>query len=406
MAESALTGVRVVDLSRVVAGPLCAQMLGDHGADVVKVEAPAGDELRTYGPPFGPGTSAYFDGANRNKQNICLDLGHPAAREVLLRLLDGADVVIENFKSGTMDRWGLGYETLAAEHPELVYCRITGFGVDGPLGGAPGYDALLQAYAGLMSVTGETDGPPTRVGLPMVDLAAAMMAFSGILLALHERQGSGLGQLVDCTLLDSALGLLHPHGSSAAMYGGRPVRVGDSHGGVAPYQTFACRDGRLMIAANNNRQFARLCAILGLGHLAEDPRFVDNNSRVANKAALAEFLGAAVADRAGAGLGDELLAAGVPAAMVNEVPEVLDLPQVRHRNMVVELDDYRGIGIPIALTRTPGRVRSVPALRGADTEAVLARLGYEAAQIEDLIAAGAAQAAAAPHRELHPANAG
>src|SRR5581483_3559039 len=195
-------------------------MLADHGADVVKVEGPAGDELRTYGPPFGPATSAYYEGINRNKRNVCLDLRTAGGREVLGRLLARADVVVENFRAGTMAGWGFDYEAVLAErYPALVYCRITGFGVDGPLGGQPGYDAMLQAMSGIMGVTGNPDGPATRVGVPVVDVTAAFVAFSGILLALLERARSGLGQLVDCALLDAAASLLHPHDAGWAMFG-------------------------------------------------------------------------------------------------------------------------------------------------------------------------------------------
>ena len=392
MNTSAVSGLRVVDLSRVVAGPLCCQMLGDHGAEVIKVEAPSGDELRTYGPPFGPGTSAYFDGANRNKSNICLDLSQPPAREVLLDLTDRADVVVENFKAGTMARWGMDYDTvLAVRNPMLIYCRITGFGIDGPLGGAPGYDAMLQAYAGIMSVTGQPDGLPTRVGVPVVDLAAANLAFSGILLALIERSRSRRGQLIDCTLLDAALSLLHPHASAAAMYGHRPHRVGDSHSGVAPYQTFATATGRIMIAANNDGQFARLVTALGVPDLASDRRFVHNTERVRNSLQLAEELGAALSHLDGEHLAEQLLMAGVPAAMIHDVPEVLAQPQVAHRHMVVEQDAYRALGIPIALARTPGRVRTVPARRGEHTRDVLRHLGYDEVKVRTLIASGAAQ---------------
>ncbi|GAA1832838.1 CoA transferase [Actinomadura chokoriensis] len=387
----ALNGLRVIDLSRVVAGPLCTRMLADHGATVIKVEPPAGDELRTYGPPFGEDTSGYFDGINRGKRHICLDLSRSAGRAVLRRLLADADVVVENFKAGTMDRWGLGYErSLVHDHPGLVYCRITGFGTDGPLGGAPGYDALLQAFSGLMTLSGGPDEPPVRIGVPVVDLTAGMLAFSGILLALHERTLSGRGQMVDMTLLDAALSLLHPHAQNWLAHGTAPKRLGDAHAQAAPYQTFQTRTGPVLLAANNNRQFAALVSRLGRPDLAEDPRFASNGERVAHRTQLAEILAGLVADADRASLADDLIRAGVPAAPVNTLPEALAEAQVHHRGLVIGTGRRRELGVPIALSRTPGRAHTPPGLRGADTADVLADLGYSAAQTAELLRDGAA----------------
>ncbi|MGO1898057.1 MAG: CaiB/BaiF CoA transferase family protein, partial [Brevibacterium yomogidense] len=230
-----LDGVTVVDLSRVLAGPLCGQMLADHGAEVIKVEPPAGDDTRTWGPPFLPdGTGAYFTGLNRNKHNIALDLRTEAGMEVLDRLLADADVVIENFKAGTLEKWGLSDEAISERYPRLIHCRITGFGTDGPMGGAPGYDAVLQAYGAVMSINGEAGGPPTRVGVPIVDMMTGYLSFSGILLALRERDASGRGQLVDAALLDSAIAMLHPHSANLLNGGDEPVRMGSAHSNVAP----------------------------------------------------------------------------------------------------------------------------------------------------------------------------
>jgi crotonobetainyl-CoA:carnitine CoA-transferase CaiB-like acyl-CoA transferase len=386
-----LAGLRVVDLSRVVAGPLCTQMLADHGADVVKVEGPGGDELRTYGPPFGPGTSAYYEGINRNKRNVCLDLRTAGGQEVLGRLLAGADVVVENFRVGTMAAWGFGYEEVLAErHPALVYCRISGFGADGPMGGKPGYDAMLQAISGIMSVTGNADGPPTRVGVPVVDLTAAFVAFSGILLALLERAASGRGQLVDCALLDAAVSLLHPHAAAWAMFGAVPARTGDAHGSVAPYQAFATRTGPILLAANNDRQFRVLAEALGRPGLADDPRFATTRDRVAHRRDLAEVIGGLVAGADREALAERLTAAGVAAAPVYAVPDALAQPQIAHRNLLVELGRYRALGVPVKLVRTPGRVARAPVRRGADTVDVLTSLGYGPAEIGELCRTGAA----------------
>jgi len=287
-AAGALRGLRVLDLSRVLAGPLCAQMLADHGAEVIKVEAPTGDETRRWGPPFvdeAETTSSYFQGLNRGKANIALDLRTPPGRGVLHELIARADVVVENFKAGTMHRWGLGYESrLAMEFPRLVYCRITGYGVDGPLGGLPGYDAVLQAYGGLMSINGERDGDPLRVGVPVVDMTAAHQAFAGILLAVLERTASGRGQLVDVTLLDAVVSLMHPHSAAYLQSGVAPERTGAAHPTVAPYQVFrTAAGGQLFVAAASDAQFAALTEVLGRPGLAGDPRFRRNRDRVAHR---------------------------------------------------------------------------------------------------------------------------
>ena len=385
----ALAGLKVVDLSRVLAGPYCTQMLADHGADVVKVEPPAGDETRDWGPPFRDGVSAYFTGLNRGKRGIAVDLSTDAGREVVRRLLEGADVVVENFKAGTMERWGLGHEELAVALPRLVYCRVTGFGADGPMGGRPGYDAVLQAYGGIMSLNGEPEGDPLRLPVPVVDLTTGMLAFSGILLALVERARSGRGQLVDCALLDSAVSLLHPQGNNWLMDGVPPRRTGSAHPSVVPYDTFATASGPLFVGVGNDRQFARLCEHLGAPGLAADPRFRGNAERIAHREELTAELGRLLADRDGAEASAALLAGGVPAAPVQDVPAVLTDPQVLHREMVVELDGYRGLGVPVKLARTPGGARSAPPRFGTDVDAVLAEAGYSPAEAHTLVASGA-----------------
>jgi crotonobetainyl-CoA:carnitine CoA-transferase CaiB-like acyl-CoA transferase len=385
----ALTDLRVVDLSRVLAGPLCGQMLADHGADVVKVEPPDGDETRWWGPPFvRPGHSAYFDGLNRNKRNICVDLRTDEGRAVLRRLLARADVVIENFKAGTLDRWGLSDEVLAAEFPRLVHVRITGYGVDGPLGGAPGYDAVLQALSGLMSINGEADGPEMRVGIPLVDIVTSHNAFAGVLLALRAREKTGRGQLVDLALLDNAVSILHPHAGKWFASGETPVRTGVAHPTICPYETFTCADGPFFIGAGNDRQFRSLVAALDAGHLAEDPRYATNPDRLAHAADLRAELGALVGTWRRDDLAQLCRTVGVPAGAVNTVGEALSLPQVLHRGMVVEREGYRGVGIPVKLEHTPGAVRFGPRDRGADTDRILAELGITAEQAAGLRAAG------------------
>lgn len=390
--HGALRGIRVLDLSRVLAGPLCGQMLGDHGADVIKVESPSGDDTRTWGPPFfADGKSAYYTSINRNKRNLCLDLRHEQGQAVLWRLLEQADVVVENFKAGTMTRWGLGYdEVLADRFPRLVYCRITGYGVDGPMGGLPGYDAVLQAYSGLMSVNGEAEREPLRIGVPVVDMVTGMLAFSGILLALHERQRSGNGQLVDCTLLDTAIALLHPHSGNWLASHELPMRTGSAHPTIAPYETFELRTGTFFLSAANDRQFASLASVLGRPELATDPRFSTNTTRVVNVAELRAILGELLATWEPEQLAAELLACGVPAAPVHNVAEGLKAPQVAHREMLVTKGSYSGVGIPVKLGRTPGAVASVPGRNGADTVAVLSDAGFQDSEIATLIGSGIA----------------
>jgi crotonobetainyl-CoA:carnitine CoA-transferase CaiB-like acyl-CoA transferase len=383
--RGSLHGLRVLDLSRVLAGPYCTQLLGDHGADVIKVEGPGGDETRGWGPPFtDDGTATYFYGINRNKRNLGLDLKRPQDREVVRRLLVDADVVVENFKAGTMAGWGLDHEALAAEHPRLVYCRITGFGVDGPMGGLPGYDAALQAFGGLMSVNGDADGPALRVGVPIVDLVAANLAFSGILLALLERGVSDRGQLVDITLLDAVASILHPHAAGWLWSGAVPQRTGAIHPMVVPYQVFTTDTGPFFVAAANDRQFLTLMTVLGHPELAADPRYLTNPDRVTHRVALSAELARLIAPLDGDALMRELLLAGVPAMPVQDIGQALSEPQVAHRGLVIDRPDYRGVGLSIALQRTPGGVRTPPLARGADNREILAGLGYSADELDDL----------------------
>jgi len=387
----ALEGLKVIDLSRVLGGPYCAQMLADHGADVIKVEPPQGDETRLWGPPFDKdGISAYFAGINRNKRTIALDLAKPDGRTVLLKLLEDADVLIENFKTGTMEKWGLGYDELAKKLPRLVHARVSGFGADGPLGGFPGYDAMIQASAGLVSVNGSPDGGPVRIGVPVVDLSTGMNACIGILMALYERNRSGKGQFVDATLYDSAIALHQPHAPNYFMAGMKPKLYGNSHGNLAPYANFPTKGRNIVVGAGNDGQFRKLCQMLGKPEMADDPRFKTNKDRLAHKAEMEVELAALTKDRDGEAFANELMQAGVPSGAVQEVPDVMEHPHTRHRNMVWEKDGYRNVGNPIKLSRTPPAVRSKPRKYGIDTRAVLAERGFSAAEIDKLIAAGVA----------------
>ncbi|WP_214105255.1 CaiB/BaiF CoA transferase family protein [Acrocarpospora catenulata] len=388
----ALDGIRVLDLSRVLAGPYCCQLLGDHGADVIKIESPGGDDTRTFGPPYvANGASAYYTGINRNKRNLCLDLSTPRGQSVLRELLAHTDVIVENFKPGTMERWGLGFEEhLAPAFPRLVHCRITGYGVTGPLGGRPGYDAVLQAYSGLMSINGQPDGAPVRLGVPVVDLVTGLHAFGGIMLALHERASSGRGQLVDCALLDTALSLLHPHSASWLADGRVPRRTGSAHPTVAPYDSFTTATGPIFIGAGNDRQFRDLVHVAGRPELADDVRFATNRDRVVNVGALTAELGAVFASWDRDELADRLLRVGVPAAPVNDVAAALSSAQAEHREMVVRLGEYTGVGIPLKLSATPGSVARPPAALGEHTREVLRAFGHDDAEIERLIDDGVA----------------
>lgn len=360
MQDGALCGVRVVDLSRVLGGPFCTQILGDHGAQVLKLEPPDGDETRAWGPPFEAGLASYFIGVNRNKTGITIDLANDEGRAFLRTLLIDADVMVENFKPGTLEKWGLGYDTLKTEFPRLVHCRVSGFGGEGPLGGMPGYDACAQAMCGLMSVNGEKEGPATRVGLPVVDMVTGLNATIAILMALQERHRSGLGQFLDITLFDCAISLLHPHAANYFGSGKVPQRSGNAHPNIAPYETVSTAQGELFLAVGNDRQFRTLVSELGAAHLADDARFASNAERLANRDALHDELKRLLAKHKAADLYEHLLKRGVPAAPVLDVQEILTHPHTQARGMVLEKDGYRGLASPVKLSRTPARLRHLP----------------------------------------------
>ena len=361
----ALAGIRVVDLSRILGGPYCGQILGDHGADVLKIEPPQGDDTRTWGPPFKDGVASYYMGLNRNKRLMRLDLTTEADRAVLMGLLAEADVLIENFKTGTLEKWGIGHETLAARFPRLIHCRVSGFGADGPLGGLPGYDAALQALNGIMSVNGEAGGAPLRVGLPVVDMVTGLNAALGVMLALHERQRSGRGQFIEAALYDSGLSLLHPHGANWFLDGKTPQRTGNAHPNIYPYDSVATATEPIFLAVGNDRQFAILCKHLGAPALAADERFATAGARSVNRIVLKAQLEALLAAHDGPKLADALVATGVPCAPVLSVSAALQHPHTAHRGMVVELPGgYRGIASPIKLSRTPASYRFAPLAEG------------------------------------------
>jgi formyl-CoA transferase len=382
----ALAGLKVIDLTRVLGGPYCTMVLSDHGAEVIKLEPPQGDEVRDWGPPFDDaGDASYFLGVNRNKRSVGLDLSKPAGREVLLRLLDGADVLVENFKPGSMEKWGLGYEgVLRGRFPRLIHCRVSGFGADGPEGGFPGYDAVLQAMVGLMSINGTADSGPTRLGNPIVDIATGLFSAIAILMALKEREGSGQGQFCDMTLHDCGMALLHPHAANYLLNGVRPRPTGNPHPNLAPYSKFRTRTCEIFVAAGNDPAFRKFCDFLGMPEVARDERFATNGARVVNRGALTEMLERRFAEEDGHELTRRMLAAGLPAGPVRHVDEALAAPHTAHREMVTEMDGYRGLGTPIKLSRTPGGTRAAPPRFAEHTEAVLARHGFSEAEIAAL----------------------
>lgn len=388
-ARGALQGIRVVDLSRVLGGPLAGQILADHGADVVKVEPPQGDETRDWGPPFQGDASSYFLNVNRNKRALALDLRTEGGRGVLLRLLEHADVLIENFKPGTMEGWGLGFDVLSQRFPRLVHASVTGFGPDGPLGGYPGYDLLAQAWTGMVSVNGSAESGPLRLGMPVVDMATGQNAVIGILLALLERQRSGRGQHVDLTLYDTGISLLHPQAPNWFMSGVRPGLTGNEHPNIAPYSLHRTKGAPVFITVGNNGQFRRLCEVIGRPDLAADERFRTNADRVRNRRVLTEAIEAAICERDGEELAIAMLEAGVPGGAVLPVDKALQHPHTLHRQMVVSAGDYRGVGIPVKLSRTPGSVRTPPPDFNADGAGILAEAGYSGEEIDTLLAEGA-----------------
>jgi crotonobetainyl-CoA:carnitine CoA-transferase CaiB-like acyl-CoA transferase len=390
-----LAAIRVIDLTRVLAGPYCSQALADAGADVVKVEAPGkGDDTRGWGPPFVEGESCYFLAVNRGKRSLTLNLKHPRGQELLGALIDGADVLVENFRPGALDRLGFSYEACRARNPGLVYASVSGYGRDGPLGGRPGYDAVVQGEAGIMSVTGHPDGPPTRVGASLVDVLAGMNATQGILLALLRRQATGEGGRVEVSLLEGALSMLAYHNTTWLLAGEVPRRLGNRHPNLAPYETFEAADGYVIVGVGNESLWRAFCAAAECPALRDDPRFASNALRVSNYDALRAELAPLLRARPAAEWLALLEAAGIPCGRVRTVAEALDGEQVHARGLLLEVDHptlgrKRWVGSPVALDGAGRGSLRPPPLLGQHTEEVLIeRLGLTAADVAALRAEG------------------
>ncbi len=393
--EGALEGIKVLDLSRVLAGPLCAMMMADLGADVIKVEKPGeGDETREWGPPWAAGESAYYLAMNRNKRSLTVDLKSEQGREIVRRLARESDVVIENFKTGTLARLGLGYQDLSRENPRLVYCAITGYGQTGPDRDQPGYDFAIQGRGGIMSITGEPEGAPMKVGLAIVDVTAAQYAVICILAALRAREQTGLGQEVDISLLDSQVSWLINRASNYLIGGAEPKRYGNAHPNIVPYETFKARDKYFNLAVGNDAQFTRFCAVIGAPELAEDPDYATNPARVAHRRELVGILSRYLAQKDA----QEWLAlfqeVKIPAGPISTIPEVFADPQVIAREMVVEMEHptagkVKLVGSPLRLSETPPSYRRHPPLLGEHTGEILSELNYSPEEIAALREQGA-----------------
>jgi formyl-CoA transferase len=393
--KGALEGLLVVDVSRILAGPYCSMILADYGAEVVKIEEPIlGDGTRQWGPPWIGGESAYFLSINRNKSSLTLNLKTDEGQEVLRKLAAKADILIENFKPGTMERMTLDYERLSSINPGLIYCSITGYGQTGPYREQPGYDFMIQAQGGLMSLNGPPEGEPYKVGVAIVDITAGLFASSAILAALHEREHSGEGQYIDVALLDTQVGWLANVAHNYFATNQPPARFGNAHPNIVPYETFPTADGELALAIGSDKQFQRFCLIANRADIWEDERFQTNEGRVSNREDLVPILQEVFKSRPTQTWINLLVDAGIPAGPINDIPTILADPQVLAREMVqsVEHESAGSVQIlgPVAkLSRTPARVQKAPPLLGADTEALLWRhLGYDKERVKNMRAAG------------------
>ncbi len=387
----ALDGLRVLDLTRILAGPLCTLMLGDMGADVIKVEPPGGgDDTRSWGPPFVEGEAAYFLGLNRNKRSLTLNLACKPGQEILAALLRKSDVLVENFKVGTLEKWGFSSAWLEANAPQVIRCSITGYGANGPKGGLPGYDFILQAESGLMSITGPQDGPPTKHGVALVDVCTGMLASNAILGALAARSRTGRGQQLELSLYETSLFMLANVAANYLAAGKDGGRFGNGHPSIVPYTTYPAADGMLAVAVGNDAQFARFAQAIGHAEWGTDARFARNKDRVAHRELLDRLIADALrTDAAGAWIG-KLKAAGVPCGRINSVRQAFDDPQTAARRMVETVEHpalgaLKLIGTPFKFNGTPTSVRRAPPTLGQHTDEILhGELGMDNARIAEL----------------------
>lgn len=397
-----LNDIRIIDITRALAGPYCTMMLGDFGADVIKVERPeTGDDSRGWGPPFVgkpyssyPGQSAYFLSANRNKRSLTVNLKTPGGQEIINKLAEISDVLIENYRTGVLDMMGLGFEDLQKVNPALIYCSISGYGRTGPFRAKPGYDAIIQAEGGLMSITGPTQGPPSRVGVPIIDITSGMFAASAILAALLERESTGQGQHIDVSLFDTETVLLANVASSYLLSGEPPQRQGNAHPNIAPYEPFQASDKGFMLGAANQGQWKKLCQLIDRMDMIEDPRFKDNQSRVKNRDELNQILNEIFETRMAEEWLTLLEEAGLPCGPINSIPEVFQHPQIEARGLVQEVDHPQTgkvslTGFPYKLSRTPVELRLAPPGLGEHNQEILVDLlGYSEDQVKRFKAEG------------------
>ena len=391
MSAGALDGIRVIDFTRVLAGPYCTMMLGDLGAEVIKVEQPgSGDGTRQWGPPWVGEESAYFLSTNRNKKSITLNLKHEEGQRLAHELIASADVLVENFRPGTTAKLGLDYEKLTAEHPSLIYCSITGYGKNGPYSERSGYDFMIQAQGGLLSITGPEDGPPSKVGVAIVDITAGLHATSAILAALYHRKTTEEGQHIDIALFDTQVGWLANVAHNYFATGAPPKRYGNAHPNIVPYETFSTSDGYVAVAVGTDAQFDRLCTAVGRTDLGQDSRYRTNADRVEHRDTLVPELQEVFRQQAASEWIALLLEHRIPVGPVNDIPTVLNDPQVLAREMVLEVEHsslgpIQQLGPVPKLSRTPARVRKAPPTLGEDTESVLLNeLGCSPADIKTL----------------------
>jgi succinate---hydroxymethylglutarate CoA-transferase len=389
--QGALAGIRVLDLTRILAGPLCTMMLGDMGADVIKVEPPgAGDDTRSWGPPFAEGESAYYLGVNRNKRSMTLNMAMKSGQDVLAGLIRKSDVLVENFKVGTLEKWGFGNDWLQANAPRLVRCSITGYGSVGPKAGLPGYDFILQAESGLMSITGEPEGTPMKYGVAIVDICTGMLACNSVLAALNARHTTGRGQHVEVSLFDSGLAMLANVASNHLVSGKNAGRFGNGHPNIVPYTAYPTRDDMIAVAVGNDGQFAKFAEVLGRAEWASDPRFSKNPDRIGSREALDALISAELKCEGAERWIEKLMAAGIPCGRINSVAQALAAPHAVARDMVTEVEhptagSVKMLGIPFRFSDTPASIRRAPPLLGQHTEAVLREeLGFSDARIAEL----------------------